>query len=80
MIATGFVEHTDPNALVVGPTGLGLGAHGVLYVADSAGNRIAAVPDAVRRMRALGGGGRTVSSGRNLMGPLGLMIAPTGTS
>ena len=26
VIATGFGEHTDPNALVVGPTGVGLGA------------------------------------------------------
>ena len=25
VIATGFTEHTDPNALVVGPTGVGLG-------------------------------------------------------
>ena len=32
----------------------------------------------MRRTRALGGGGRTVSSGHNLMGPLGLMIAPNG--
>ena len=78
VIATGFVQHTDPNALVVGPTGVGLGAHGVLYVADTAGNRIAAIPDAVTRMRVLGGGGRTVSSGHNLMNPLGLMIAPNG--
>jgi hypothetical protein len=78
VIATGFVEHTDPNALVVGPTGVGLGPHGVLYVADTAGNRIAAIPDAVTRMRVLGGGGRTVSSGQDLMGPLGLMIAPNG--
>jgi len=78
VIATGFVEHTDPNALVVGPTGVGLGAHGVLYVADTASNRIAAIPDAVSRMRVLGGGGRTVSGAHNLMGPLGLMIAPNG--
>jgi hypothetical protein len=78
VIATGFPEHTDPNALVVGPTGVGLGAHGVLYVADTAQNRIAAIPDAVSRTRVLGGGGRTVSSGHDLMGPLGLMIAPNG--
>jgi sugar lactone lactonase YvrE len=78
VIATGFREHTDPNALVVGPTGVGLGAHGVLYVADTARNRIAAVPNALTRMTTLGGGGHTVAVGRNLMSPLGLVIDPNG--
>ena len=78
VIATGFGEHTDPNALVVGPTGVGLGAGGTLYVADSVGNRIAAVPGAITRMSAIGGGGRTVSKGGKLNDPLGLTIAPGG--
>ena len=72
VIATGFREHTDPNALVVGPTGVALGNHGVLYVADTARNRIAAVPDALTRAHPITGGGRTVASGHDLMGPLGL--------
>jgi DNA-binding beta-propeller fold protein YncE len=78
VIATGFAEHTDPNALVVGPTGLGLGRHGILYVADSDGNRIAAIPDALHRMTALGAGGTTVAAGGALNDPLGLTIAPDG--
>jgi hypothetical protein len=78
VIATGFGEHTDPNALVVGPTGVGLGAGGTLYVADSVGNRIAAVPNAMTRMSAIGRGGRTVSKGGALNDPLGLTIAPDG--
>ena len=78
VIATGFREHTDPNALVVGPTGVGLGAHGILYVADTARSRIAAIPDALTRTTVLGGGGRTVSGGGALMSPLGLTIAPNG--
>jgi sugar lactone lactonase YvrE len=32
--------------LIIGPTGVGLGADGVLYVADTIGNRIAAIPNA----------------------------------
>ena len=76
VIATGFGEHTDPAALVVGPTGVGLGDHGVLYVADSNGNRIAAIPHALTRDSVLGGGGLTVSSGGSLNDPLGLAIAP----
>jgi hypothetical protein len=78
VIATGFTEHTDPNALVVGPTGVGMGAGSSLYVADSANNRIAAVPDAMTRMTPMGGGGVTVSTGGKLNDPLGLAIAPNG--
>ncbi len=78
VIATGFPERTDAAALVVGPTGLGVGANGTLYVADTVGNRIAAVPHALMRSGALAGGGMTVTSGGDLDGPLGLMIAPNG--
>lgn len=78
VIADGFTEHTDPNALVVGPTGVGLGHGGVLYVADSANNRIAAIPGALTRTSPLGGGGNTVASGGPLNDPLGLTIAPNG--
>ena len=78
VIADGFTEHTDPGALVVGPTGVGLGSHGTLFVADSSNNRIAAVPNALTRTAALGGGGMTVAKGGALNDPLGLAIAPGG--
>jgi sugar lactone lactonase YvrE len=78
VIATGFPEHTDPNALVVGPTGVGLGRDGVLYVADSGDNRIAAIPAAEHRTSVLGHGGFTVAMGGAINDPLGLAIAPNG--
>ncbi|MBV9604180.1 MAG: hypothetical protein JO027_03700 [Solirubrobacterales bacterium] len=78
IIADGFAEHTDPNALVVGPTGVGLGRDDVLYVADSAGNRIAAVADALTRTTPLGHGGKTVTASKSINDPLGLTIAPNG--
>jgi len=78
VIANGFAEHTDASALVIGPTGVGLGPHGVLYVADSVGNRIAAIPHALTRSSILGGGGMSVSVGGSLNDPLGLAIAPNG--
>jgi NHL repeat len=78
VIASGFTEHTDPNALIVGPTGVGVGTNGTLYVADSSNNRIAAVPDALMRTGKLGGGGETVTNGSALNDPLGLAIAPNG--
>jgi sugar lactone lactonase YvrE len=78
VIGMGFAAHTDPNALVVGPTGLGLGRNGVLYVADSVNNRIAAIAHARTRHTALGGGGSTVARGGALNDPLGLTMAPNG--
>jgi hypothetical protein len=78
VIASGFAEHTDPNALVVGPTGVGLSREGVLFVADSNGNRIAWIPNALTRTTVLGGGGNTLSSGAALNDPLGLLVAPNG--
>ncbi len=78
VIATGVPERTDPNALVIGPTGLALGADGTLYVADTQGNRIAAIPGAAFRRFPAQNGGRTVSSGGDLNGPLGMTLAPNG--
>jgi hypothetical protein len=78
VIATGFPERTDPNALVIGPTGVALGRDGTLYVADTQGNRIAAIPDAPFRRVPQRGGGLTVSMGHDLNGPLGMTLAPNG--
>jgi len=77
VIASGFAERTDPAALVVGPTGLGL-SHGTLYVADSVNSRLAQIPNAVGRMNVAGHGGTTLTSGGQLSDPLGLTIAPGG--
>jgi DNA-binding beta-propeller fold protein YncE len=76
-VGSGFGERTDQAALVVGPTGLGLGPDGTLYVADSVGNRIAAIRGALVRTTS-GGTGTTVTSGGKLNTPLGLAIAPNG--
>jgi len=78
VIASGFAERTDPNALVVGPTGLALGNGGQLYVADTVNSRIAVVPNALFRWTPATGGGITLSSGANLDAPLGLVLAPNG--
>ena len=77
IIGSGFGEHLDPAALVIGPTGVGLGRNGTLYVADTVANRIAAIPRAVFRISSAGRGA-TVSRGHALNGPLGLVVAPGG--
>jgi hypothetical protein len=75
-IGIGLSERTDPAALVVGPTGLGLGSDGTLYVADSAANRVAAIPDAMTRPAPIVP--TTVTSGGAINDPLGLAMAPHG--
>ncbi len=77
VIGSGFEERTDPAALVIGPTGVALGHDGVLYVADTLANRVAAIPDALFRSTD-DGTGTTVSSGGGLNGPLGLAVARGG--
>jgi hypothetical protein len=76
-IGSGFPETLNSAALVIGPTGAGLGAHDVLYVADTLDNRIAAIPDALFRATSAGTG-FTVSRGHHLNNELGLVVAPGG--
>lgn len=76
VIGSGFAQKTDPAALVIGPTGVGL-RDGTLYVADTENNRITAIPDALKRDHSAGPG-RVVTTNEHLNGPLGLAIAPNG--
>ena len=76
-IGSGFGERTDPPALVVGPTGVGLNSRGTLYVADSVGNRVTAIPGAPFRHTSAGTG-FVLTSGGALNTPLGLTVAPRG--
>lgn len=75
VIGSGFAQRTDPAALVVGPTGLGLGRDDTLYVADTASNRISAIPNASHRTRTAFTGA-DLTAGGSLNGPLGVAIAP----
>jgi predicted lipoprotein with Yx(FWY)xxD motif len=77
VIGSRFGEKTDPAALVVGPTGLALGANGTLYVADTVDSRITAIPTAAARTSSAGIGS-IVSHGAALNAPLGLTLAPNG--
>lgn len=93
IVGSGFPERTDPAALVIGPTGVGLspacpdGSNScaspvpadarVLYVADSLNNRIAMIPQALTRTTT-GNIGTTLAMGNGLNDPLGLTVAPNG--
>jgi hypothetical protein len=76
VVGSGFPERTDSAALVIGPTGLAFDSvSGILYVADSLGNRIAAIPAALYLNYPVKLG-ITVSKGGKLNDPLGLALAP----
>jgi hypothetical protein len=79
VIANGISVKTDPNALIIGPTGDALGPDGSLFVADTVNSRIARIPDAVFRSSPFNAGtAGTVFAGTPLNGPLGLVRAPNG--
>jgi hypothetical protein len=77
VVGSGFGERTDPGALVVGPTGVGF-SRGTLYVADTVGYRVTAIPAALGLTSPLFGPGFVVTAGGSLNGPLGLTTAPNG--
>lgn len=78
VIGSGFAERTDPGALVIGPTGVGLSRDGFsLYVADSLNNRIVAIPFPLTRQSSANTG-MTVTRGGALNDPLGLNVAANG--
>jgi hypothetical protein len=78
VIGSGFSEKTDPAALVIGPTGVGLSPDWqTLYVADSLNNGVQAIANPVTRTDSAGTG-TTVSTGGALNDPLGLIVAGTG--
>jgi DNA-binding beta-propeller fold protein YncE len=84
VIASGFAERTDPVALVIGPTGVGLSEErgedddgSRLYVADTLNSRVVAIDGALGRSSSAGTG-HTLSAGGSLNGPLGLTVTPGG--
>ena len=78
-IASGYLTRPDPNALVVGPTGLALDAErDVLYVASTGDNTIFAVSNASFRHSDAGKGGVVYQDSMHLHGPLALALTPNG--
>jgi len=72
-IATGYGEKTDPNALIIGPTGVSLVGDD-LFVVDTLNNRIAKIPDALTRSSTVNVG-HVFSHDNHLNDPLGLMFS-----
>jgi hypothetical protein len=81
-IASGYTHGFDPNALVIGPTGLAFDEQtNTLYVASTGDNAIFAIPNAATTSMDQGMGTVFVQDlpvPVHLHGPLGLVLAPNG--
>ncbi|WP_446901308.1 hypothetical protein [Burkholderia sp. YIM B11467] len=79
IIASGYVNRTDPNALVVGPTGLAYDPNiDVLYVASTGDNAVFAIQNAASTNRNGGVGRMIYFDTKHLHGPLALALASNG--
>ncbi|WP_175804824.1 hypothetical protein [Burkholderia pyrrocinia] len=79
IIASGYVNRTDPSALVVGPTGLAYDPNiDVLYVASTGDNAVFAIQNAASTNRNGGVGRMIYFDAKHLHGPLALARAPNG--
>jgi hypothetical protein len=78
LVGDGFAWQVNKPTFVLGPTGLALGPNGVLYVAQTLGNHVTAIPDALTRTTAVTDGSSTLSTGGALDAPLGMVVAPNG--
>ena len=79
IIASGYGHHTDPNAAVVGPTGLFYNSNdGSLLVASTVDNAIYSIPNAGTATTDQGTGTVVYKDQQYLHGPLALAQAPNG--
>jgi uncharacterized protein (TIGR03118 family) len=78
-IASGYAHRTDPNALVVGPTGLAFDpVRDILYVASTGDNAVFAIKNAAFTHHDHGMGRLVIQDNAHLHGPLALALAPNG--
>lgn len=78
-IGSGYLNRCDPNALVVGPTGLALDLdHDLLYVASTGDNEIFAIKNPTSIGQTSGTGEVVYKDDTHLHGPLSLVLAPNG--
>jgi hypothetical protein len=79
IIASGYAHHTDPNAAVVGPTGLSYNAkNDSLFVAATADNAIFSIQNAGSATSSVGTGTSVYNDKKYLHGPLAIVQAPNG--
>lgn len=78
VIGSGFPWRVNPATVVLGPTGVAVGADGTAYVVNTLTNTITAIPGAATRMTPVAFGTNTIATGGGLNQPLGLIVAANG--
>jgi hypothetical protein len=78
VVGSAYPWKADKAALVLAPTGLALSLNGTLYVDNTLGNTVSAIPDAVDRTSPVSEASSLISTGGSLNAPLGMVLAPNG--
>jgi hypothetical protein len=79
VVGTGFLWRANKAAFVQSPTGLVLSPSGTLYVAETVGSSITAIPDALTRTSPVTEGTHSIITAKGFLnGPLGMTMAPNG--
>jgi hypothetical protein len=78
IVGRGFPWRVNHSTFVLAPTGVALSRSGTLYVAETIGNRITSIPNALTRSTSVVDGSSTLTHGGALNAPLGLVMAPNG--
>src|ERR1039458_4605715 len=79
VVGTGFVWRANKAAFVQSPTGLALGRNGTLYVAETVGSHVTAIPNALSRKTPVKDGKPAIITAKGFLnGPLGMTLAPNG--
>lgn len=78
VVGSAYPWKADKAALVLAPTGLALSLNGTLYVDNTLGNTVSAIPDAVDRTSPVSEASSLISMGGSLNAPLGMVLAPNG--
>lgn len=77
-IGSAYPWAVNKPTFILGPTGLALGSNGTLYVAQTLGNEVGAISDAMTRTTPSSLQSSVITKGGFLNAPLGMTMAPNG--
>lgn len=78
VVGSRFKWQVNNPTFMLGPTGLALSKTGVLYVAQTLGSHVTAIPNALNRTTPVTDSSSILSRGGGLNEPLGAVMAPNG--
>jgi hypothetical protein len=78
VVGSNFAWQVNHATFMLSPTGLAVSTSGTLYVVETIGNHITAIPNALARTTPVKDRSSTLTKGGALNAPLGLLAAPNG--